>query len=114
MEMRGRERGRSVLWVEGDGEELKWQGVLGSILKTTTKDPGNGNNERNAFMLTRGPSCCNQHESTTSNSSSIFTTTTLRNFLAFVPSTYCYLLPFIIMIIALLIIYKKNEPFFVN
>jgi hypothetical protein len=39
--MRGRERGRSVLWVEGDGEELKWQGVLGSILKTTTKDPGN-------------------------------------------------------------------------
>jgi hypothetical protein len=26
--------------VRGDDAELKWQGVLGSVLKTTTKDPG--------------------------------------------------------------------------
>ena len=73
--------------------------------------------ERNALMLTRGPSCCTHHEISTPNSSSIYTTSTrLRNFLAVFSSTY--VLPFtsfiIIMTIALLIICKKDVEYFLE
>jgi hypothetical protein len=30
----------SCFGCRGDDGELKWQGVLGSVMKTTTKDPG--------------------------------------------------------------------------